>query len=256
MRRIHFGTTQSTPKTWKIDDWSSMSQSKRMKFLRSISSYAGQNPEIATLCVQIFRSENIPARAYKKQAEALLRWVQKNIYYVNEPQERLCEPTYTLKVGYGDCDDMALLLGAMCESIKLEYRYVLAGKSNGKIDRWIEGTPYKDGDWSHIYLIIGYPPFQPKKWVFAEPTIASAELGWDIVQAKNGSASILPELGGGNIGSGVQIIGGPRKTPIITQIKDGLALNALIPTIILGAVTSVAIGELAEYIRSSWKNKK
>ena len=46
------------------------------------------------------------------------------------------------------------------------------------------------------------------------------------------------------------------KHSIDTHLKDGLALNALIPTIILGAVTAVAIGELAEYIRSSWKNKK
>ena len=249
MRRVYFGQTDSVPKTWKIDNWSSMSQVERMRFLRQVSSQAGQNPEIATLCVDIFRSQNIPPRAYKKQAEALLKWVQQNIYYVNEPQERLCEPMYTLKVGYGDCDDMALLLGAMCESVKLEYRYVLAGKCNGKIDRWIEGEPYKEGEWSHIYLIIGYPPFRPQKWVYAEPTLQTAQLGWDIVQAKNGGASLLPELAGDMGSSGITIIGKRPKTPILTSIKEGLDLSVLIPTIVLGAITSVAIGELADYIR-------
>ena len=117
MRRVYFGQIPETPKTWKIDSWSSMNQSQRMAFLRSVSSSAGQNPEIATLCVSIFRKDNVKPRDYKAQAHSLLRWVQKNIYYVNECGERLQDPMYTLKIGYGDCDDMALLLGCMCESV-------------------------------------------------------------------------------------------------------------------------------------------
>jgi hypothetical protein len=154
---------------------------------------------------------------------------------------------YTLNVGYGDCDDMALLLGAMCESVKLEYRYVLAGKCNGKIDRWIEGTPMKNGVWSHIYLIIGYPPFQPKKWVYAEPTLASAKLGWDIVQAKNGSATMLPEL------ASTDIEETETSKDFISKIKEGLHPSTLIPTIIVAGITSALVGEMALYVRSKIK---
>jgi len=247
MQRVFFGQTPETPKTWRIDDWSSMNQAQRMGFLRSVSSNAGQDPRIATLCVQIFRSSGVQPRDYKAQAQSLLMWVQKNIYYVNEPNERLQDPMYTLNVGYGDCDDMALLLGAMCESVKLEYRYVLAGKCNGKIDRWIEGTPMKNGVWSHIYLIIGYPPFQPKKWVYAEPTLASAKLGWDIVQAKNGSATMLPELASTDIEETEASKG------LISKIKEGLHPNTLIPTIIVAGITSALVGEMALYIRSKIK---
>lgn len=250
MRRIHFGQIPETPKTWKLDDWSSMNQAQRMGFLRSVSSQAGQNPRIATLCVHIFRTHKVKPRDYKGQAKALLSWVQKNIYYVNEPNERLQDPMYTLNVGYGDCDDMALLLGAMCESVKLEYRYVLAGKlANGKIGRWIEGTPLKNGQWSHIYLIIGYPPFQPKKWVYAEPTLQSAKLGWDVVQAKNGSASMLPELSSPD----VDIDSQEQNKGLISQLKEGLHPSTLLPTIIVAGVTSALVAEIALFVRAKIK---
>ena len=250
MRRVHFGQTPSSPKTWKIDDWSTMNQAQRMAFLRQVSSHAGQDPRIATLCVQIFRAGRVKPRDYKAQARALLSWVQKNIYYVNEPNERLQDPMYTLGVGYGDCDDMALLLGAMCESVKLEYRYVLAGKMpNGKIDRWIEGTPMKDGQWSHIYLIIGYPPFQPQKWVYAEPTLASAKLGWDIVQAKSGSASMLPELASTDMDIEQQ----EQNKGLVSKIREGLHPTKLIPTIIVAGITSALVAEMALFIRAKIK---
>jgi hypothetical protein len=248
MKRVFFGQTPQTPKTWKIDSWSSMNQEKRMKFLRSVSSSAGQNPEIATLCVSIFRNKGVKPRDYKGQAQALLKWVQENIYYVNEPNERLQDPMYTLRVGYGDCDDMSLLLGAMCESVKLEYRYVLAGKCKGKIDRWIEGEPLKKGVWSHIYLIIGYPPFKPSKWVYAEPTVASAKLGWDIVQAKNGTQSMLPELAGTDMS-----LDEGQERSLVSQIRKGLHPKTLIPTILISAITTVLVGEVAMYFRARLK---
>ena len=255
MRRIHFGQIPSHPKIWAIDDWSSKSQVERMQFLRKISEHAGLNPTLATLAVDIFKKYNVSPRDYKKQAEALLHWVQNNIYYVNEPRERLQEPTYTLRVGYGDCDDMTLLLAALCESVRLEYRFVLAGKINGKVDRWIEGTPYKEGRWSHIYLIIGYPPFKPKKWVYAEPTIKTAKLGWDIVQAKNGILN-MPELGATISGEefGVRLIEPPKKKTVLSEIGEGLSLKKFVPAIVLGAITSVAIGELAAFIKRQIKN--
>jgi hypothetical protein len=138
---------------------------------------------------------------------------------------------------------MALLLGAMCESINLPYRYVLAGKCNGRIDRWIEGTPLKDGVWSHIYLIIGYPPFRPSQWVYAEPTLQNAKLGWDIVQSKKGVT--LPELGDPS-----QLADNMYKKSIIQTVSEGLHPHKLLPTIVIAAVTSVLVAELSTFLRA------
>ena len=184
------------PKVWHMPDWKKGDDTQRIAVLREISMRSGRDPRFATMAVNILKSQNIQPRDYKAQAQALLKWVQHNIYYVNEPSERLQDPVYTLKVGYGDCDDMAILLATLYESIRLEWRFVLSGKVGNKNTRWIEGTPLpKNGRWSHIYLLVGYPPFQPHKWQFAEPTLRGVDLGWDIIQSMNRGEKILPEMG-------------------------------------------------------------
>jgi len=191
------------PKTYVIEGWGSMGDAKRLKVIREVALRRGRDPRIATLVIQIIREAGCLPREYEKQAAALLKWVQnpKNIYYVNEPGERLQDPLYTLKVKYGDCDDMALLLCCFFESIKLEWKLVISGrnkKTRQKV-RHVEGR-YLDPDaaWSHIYCAVGTPPFNPKKWYYCEPTLQGVPLGWDVV---SGSADMMPEMGGSGGGA-------------------------------------------------------
>jgi hypothetical protein len=146
--------------------------------------YGDRDPKIATLAVKILKKARVKPRQFKKQAAALLKWVQDNIYYVNEPGERLQDPLYTLKVGYGDCDDM------------LPVKLVICGvnKSGQKV-RYHQGDQHypPDVDWSHIYLAIGNDPFNPTFFYYAEPTVPKAPLGWDVINAKKFN---LPELAG------------------------------------------------------------
>lgn len=236
--------------------WDYTNQSQRMDVLREIAMVGGRNPKLATFAVGIIKRANVKPRDYKGQAAALLKWVQKNIYYVNEPAERLQDPIYTLRVGYGDCDDMIILLMALLESINLKWRFVLvAKKPNGKYVRWVEGNPLpRDSSlkWAHIYGMVGDNPYSPKKWFFIEPTL-SVPLGWDIVQAQ-GQRNLLPELGGvpeyaesgivkldedGNIPV-------PPEPSIWDDVKDILHPKNLIPSVIAGAVSGVFIALLSE----------
>jgi transglutaminase-like putative cysteine protease len=139
--RIDINGPNTHLKVWHLPNWKKGNDVQRIAVLRKIASESGRDPRFATLAVSILKAHNIPPRDYKAQANALLKWVQHNIYYVNEPSERLQDPMYTLKIGYGDCDDMAILLGTLYESIRLDWRFVLSGKVNGKLTRWIEGTP-------------------------------------------------------------------------------------------------------------------
>ena len=194
--KINLDSVSHYPKVWHMPSWGSNDDAKRIAVLREISMRGGRDPRIATIAVNILKSASVPPRSYKKQAQALLKWVQTNIYYINEPSERLQDPAYTLKVGYGDCDDMAILLASLFEACRLEWRFVLSGKVKGKTTRWIEGTPLpKNGKWAHIYLMVGYPPFQPKKWFFAEPTLSHVDLGWDIISAMKRGENPFPEMG-------------------------------------------------------------
>jgi hypothetical protein len=192
------------PKTYHIEGWSRMSDVQRLKVIRSVALRRGRDPRIATLVIGIIRAAGVQPRDYLGQARCLLNWVQtpSNVYYVNEPGERLQDPLYTLKVRYGDCDDLALLLCCFFESIKLEWKLVISGRqrvTNKKV-RHVEGGPVPpNAMWSHIYCCVGDRPFTPKKWYFCEPTLR-VPLGWDVV---DGDASALPEMGGSGVVSRV-----------------------------------------------------
>jgi hypothetical protein len=178
---------------YHVPDWKSMADPERLRFLRKISMMRGRDPRIASLAVDIIKKAKVQPRDFKGQAAALLKWVQdpENVYYVNEPGERLQDPIYTLKVKYADCDDQVLLLCSFFESVRLPWKLVIAGKCKDKKVRFIEGGRYPMGcTWFHIYCMVGTPAFAPKKWYFCETTIDKVPLGWDILA---GDKSYLPE---------------------------------------------------------------
>lgn len=193
----------ATTKVYHLPTWKNQDDPTRIAALREIALKGGKDPRIAKLAVDICKAAKIPPRQYKQQAEAMLAWVQGSIYYANESGERLQDPLVTLDVGHGDCDDMAILLAALYESMRLPWRYVLSGKRGNEMVRWIEGTPKKRASWSHIYVVVGWPPYVPKQWAYAEPTLQGVPLGWDVVQHhKKKKTSILPELAGPSISYG------------------------------------------------------
>jgi len=186
-----------TPKVHHIPQWGGYDDPKRLKVIRSIAESRGRDPRIATLVVQILKQANVEPRQYEAQSAALLKWVQDKIYYVNEPDERLQDPLYTLRVGYGDCDDMTILLGSMLESIRMPWKLVLSGVKNGQKVRYHEGEKFPRGvKWSHIYLTVGNRPFSPTKWIYAETTLRGAPFGWDVVAAEGAAIPEMDGLGG------------------------------------------------------------
>lgn len=191
-----------TAKVYHLPSWNNLTHPQRLAVIRQIATMRGRDPRIAKLTISILRQAGVGPRQYAHQAAALLRWVQdpKNVFYTNEPGERLQDPLYTLKIRHGDCDDMALVLTALFESIRLPWKLVLSGRhqTTGKI-RYIEGDKVPSGvSWSHIYCMVGTPPFHPNKWYFAEPTVQGVPLGWDVIE---GDSHFLPEMekGGGPV---------------------------------------------------------
>lgn len=91
------------PKVYHIPAWKHFGDPRKLALIRRVAESRGRDPRIAVLAVNILKQAGVEPRNYVAQAAALLRWVQGNIYYVNEPDERLQDPEYTLKVGMGDC---------------------------------------------------------------------------------------------------------------------------------------------------------
>lgn len=181
-------------KVYHLPNWENLSHPERLAVIRQLAMQRGRDPRIAQLATRIIRKSRAKPREYKKQAAALLKWVQnpKNVYYINEPGERLQDPIYTIKQRYADCDDMAALLCALFESVGLPWKLVLSGRGPQGKTRYIEGEPVPQGvHWSHIYCMVGDQPFRPSTWYFAEPTVDGVPLGWDVI---SGDHRYLPEM--------------------------------------------------------------
>jgi len=229
--------------TFHLPQWGGMNDPKRIAALRKIALEGGRDPRVATVAINVFREAGVQPRDYAGQAAALLRFVQQRIYYANEPGERLQDPAYTLRVGYGDCDDMALLLAALCESVRLPWRFVISGRRGNRVVRWMEGTPYTPAKWAHIYLAIGDRPFQPRKWTFAEPTLKTVAFGWDVVAASKGGTVALPELAGPNA-----LAGAPDDDDdghsltvrgVIADVRKSLTPRRIVVGMVVGLITGL-----------------
>lgn len=248
-------------KTYHLPAWGETSDPQRIAILRKIALKAGRDPRIATVAIGVLKTNGIKPRDYVGQARVLLKWVQHRIYYANEPGERLQDPAYTLRVGYGDCDDMALLLAALCESIRLPWKFVISGRRGSSLVRWVEGDPYQQARWAHIYLAIGDRPFAPKRWFFAEPTLRTVDLGWDVVAASKGGTAPLPEL------SGTDALGAMEKQPaappppddrealtvrgVVSDVRKSLTPRRIIVGMLVGFITGILTRPLVNLVFKS-----
>ena len=178
------GEKRDTGRVIPVSGWLWKSDRQKLKALRELALRYGGDPHLRWFTVNsILKPAGVVQRDFKAQAAALLRWVQQNVYYTNEPDEQVQSPWRTIKVKTGDCDDSSLLLASLAESIKLPWKFALAGHyRNGKRAGYVEGQRYpSSANFSHIYVKLGWPPFKPTEWAAAEPTIKGAPLGYDVV---------------------------------------------------------------------------
>jgi transglutaminase-like putative cysteine protease len=103
-------------------------QREQVLYLRTVVNAARAETEIRELARDIvFRQAGLAARQPLAHAIALARWVQTNITYVNELPEVFQTPLATLDTRYGDCDDQAVLLASLLESIGIPAYLVSIG---------------------------------------------------------------------------------------------------------------------------------
>jgi transglutaminase-like putative cysteine protease len=87
-------------------------------YLRKVADAASGQHEIRALARDIvFRQWGCRPRDHRAHALAIARWVQQNIVYVEEIPETFQTPLATLQARAGDCDDHAVLVVALWQSI-------------------------------------------------------------------------------------------------------------------------------------------
>lgn len=75
----------------------------------------------------------VPNKQYAAEAKAIQEWVRSNIRYTRDVNgvETLQVPEKTLEYGHGDCDDHAMLIAALLESIghPTRFRAISVGRN-------------------------------------------------------------------------------------------------------------------------------
>lgn len=175
-----------------IEGWEDWPMDRKIAFIRSFVEDTSRDPAIARKANAIARAANVPQRDHRGTWAALLKWVQRNIRFTAEPNERIQSPQYTLTERHGDCDDLGVALAGLAHSIRLPFKFVLSGRdAKGNRVRWVEGEgKCPQANWSHIYLQAQWPPFRPNRHAWAEPTL-DVPLGFDPLKYKGKSRADL-----------------------------------------------------------------
>ena len=107
---------------------------------------------------------NLPNKAFKQEVVAIYDWVANNIRYTQDVREveTLQTPDWTVKMLQGDCDDHAVLLAALLQSIGHPVRFV-AIKCQG-------AGPY----YVHVFTETKIGP----RWVALDTTVPEKDIGF------------------------------------------------------------------------------
>lgn len=119
------------------------------------------DPGIINIASQIVAG--LPNKAYFDEAHAIQNFVKGNIRYTRDVAEveALQTPPVTLARGQGDCDDQALLVGALLQAIGFPVRYVAFALQ-------------APGEFEHVYAEVKLGT----RWYGMETTEPDAFFGW------------------------------------------------------------------------------
>jgi transglutaminase-like putative cysteine protease len=114
--------------------------------------------------IDILLGKRVKPKHYIGEIKALFQWVQRNVRYTKDPfrLEVLHSARRLLELRAGDCDDMAILLGAMLEAIGHPVRLALTGPD-----------PLRPRLFTHIYIEANHKG----RWISLDPTMPHP-MGW------------------------------------------------------------------------------
>jgi hypothetical protein len=158
--------------------------------MRRLVDEALADPQFVRQAIEIVRA--VPAYDDFAEAEALYRWVKRHIRFTKDPvtKEKLYPPQELLKIGAGDCDDIAMLLGAFLMAIGYNARLVtVSANRENPTDFshvYVEGeVPPGSGNWipmdaAHIDSEFGTEPptyFRKRAWSLSDDSYQDLSMG-------------------------------------------------------------------------------
>ncbi len=131
-----------------------------------------RSPQVRQIAAGVLRS--IPPRQWKKSAIALFGWTRDNVRYTLDPHnvELFQSTERSIAEGIGDCDDQAIVLGSLLQTVGIPVRLRVIG---------LKGST----QYSHIYVLAGLPPNNPSEW-FPLDASRPEKAGWELPESDRG----------------------------------------------------------------------
>lgn len=123
-------------------------------------------PEVRRLAVALLNQAHVQRGDGAAEITTLFDFVRSRLRYVPDPvdTEFVGDALAVLEIGGGDCDDLAVLLGSLLESIGHRVRVKISSE-------------YPDQDFSHVYLEV----FHSGEWIPLDPSAPGENVrpGWE-----------------------------------------------------------------------------
>ena len=102
---------------------------KTLEHIQALIRAGAKDFHVRQKAIDILLEKHVKPKDYLAEIKALFEWVQQHIRYTKDTfqVEVLHSAKRMLELRAGDCDDMAILLGAMLEAIGHPVRLVLSG---------------------------------------------------------------------------------------------------------------------------------
>jgi hypothetical protein len=136
-----------------------------IRLMRRLIDQALNDPHFIRFSIDLVR--NVPAYNEFGEVSALFSWVQDNIRYTKDPvtKEKLYPPQELLKIRAGDCDDIAMLLGALAIALGYPARLVT-----------VAADPSAPNEFSHVYTEVEAPAGSGN-WIAVDAARPNSSLG-------------------------------------------------------------------------------
>jgi transglutaminase-like putative cysteine protease len=109
--------------------------------------------------------ESVPEKNEPAEIEAIFNYVQNNVRYTKDIHdlETLANPIYTLTIKHGDCDDHAVVLASLLQTIGYQTCFVTTTYDEPFID-------------THVYVVV----FVDGQEIFLDSTEKNKNAGYEI----------------------------------------------------------------------------
>ena len=142
----------------------SLGTQKTVEHVQALIRAGAKDFYVRQKAIDILLEKHVKPKDYLAEIKALFEWVQQHIRYTKDTfqVEVLHSARRMLELRAGDCDDMAILLGAMLEAIGHPVRLVIIGPD-----------PLRQDLFTHIYLEV----FHKGRWIPLDATMPHP-MGW------------------------------------------------------------------------------